>query len=95
MKIVYISIIVLVSCKSTNNKMNKIGSCDKDKIINVADSIVKKNGYKIKLLSRIVEENERFYLIHYTANDSLIRGNEARIKIDKSTCLVTEKTFYQ
>lgn len=92
MRVIYLIMTIIVSCNITKPHTSM---CDKDKAIELCDQIIKKRGYKIESLHRIVTEDNVSYIVHYQPNDTLIRGNEAKIIINKSNCMIKEKKFFQ
>ena len=69
--------------------------CDKENAITIADKELKRNKYKIEMLSRTVEETEEQFYIHYLPKETRALGNEAEIWISKENCSIVDKKFYQ
>ena len=69
--------------------------CDQEKAIEISDKEMIKDGYDLHSLLRIVKVEQGSYIIHYQPKDTLIRGNEAEVKIAKNNCTILEKKFYQ
>lgn len=84
--------IIFISCKSTQDI---VGICNLDNAILISDKLIKKTGYKIEKMYRKVEDKQEYYLIHYHPTDSLMQGNSAEIKVDKNTCKIIGRKFYQ
>lgn len=92
MKVILLLIALTLACTSVKVRT---GMCNKEEAMEISDQEIKRKGYKIETLLRIVRDSQESYVIHYQPKDTLIRGNEAEIIIAKHNCEILEKKFYQ
>jgi hypothetical protein len=71
--------------------------CDREEVLKIADSMMKKTGYDLSIYNRTIIEKETFFLIQYNfIQDGIIRiGGGGEITISKETCKIIDKKFYQ
>lgn len=89
-RVLFLPLPFMAACVSA-----KIENCSIEKATEVADLKVKKGGYKLNTLNRTITVYPVFYDFYYSPKDSNVRGNSARIFVDKKKCIVIGIRYYQ
>ena len=87
---------MLISCKTTKPVSTPvIIKCDEQAATAIADNYIKKGGYELATLKRVVVPFKAIYFIRYTPIEPRALGNAADVSISRDSCKVIEAKFYQ
>lgn len=67
----------------------------KTKVVQLADSVMKNEGFNLHELERTITEDSLYYQIHYVLKDSLSAGGGGIIMISKNNLKIVDKKFEQ
>lgn len=99
-KLILFIILFYLLCNCSTSSKSKIKAdtctCNQERVLYIADSKMKKSGYKLEMLYRTLIEKDTFFLIQYELMPSPnLIGGGGEIKVSKTTCKIIEKKFYQ